>query len=64
MHLKDRHMKVVINRKGAGTEIVHDEDFTFDNQRHYVFDHTVMPGDTMTTSCSYSSPRDLRQQHQ
>jgi hypothetical protein len=56
MHLKGRHMQVVINRAAGGQEIIHDEDFSFDNQRYYVLSSTLMPGDTMTTTCSYSAP--------
>jgi Copper type II ascorbate-dependent monooxygenase, C-terminal domain len=49
-------MKVVVNRAGGMAETIHDEDFMFDNQRYYV-EHTVlMPGDTMTTTCTYSAP--------
>jgi hypothetical protein len=57
MHLKGRHMKVVINHKAGGQQVIHDEDFSFDNQRYYVIDNAIMlPGDTLTTTCSYSEP--------
>ncbi|HKU43822.1 MAG TPA: hypothetical protein VJR89_36935 [Polyangiales bacterium] len=56
MHKKGTHMKVVINRKGGMKEILHDEDFNFDNQRYYVRNVVLMPGDTFTTTCTYSSP--------
>lgn len=56
MHLKGRHMQVIINRADGSEEMLHDEDFMFENQRYYVLDSILMPGDTMTTRCTYSSP--------
>ncbi len=56
MHLKGNHMKVVINRAGGGMDVIHDEDFMFENQHYYVENAVLHPGDTMTTTCSYSSP--------
>lgn len=56
MHLKGRHMEVIINRAGGGEEVLHDEDFMFENQRYYVLDSMLMPGDTLTTRCTYASP--------
>jgi hypothetical protein len=56
MHLKGNHMKVVVNRKGGMKETIHDMPFDFDYQRYYVLDTTLMPGDTMTTTCTYSAP--------
>jgi hypothetical protein len=57
MHLKGRHMKVTINHKAGGQQVIHDEDFSFDNQRYYVIpDAIMMPGDTMSTTCTYSEP--------
>jgi hypothetical protein len=56
MHLKGNHMKVVVNRKDGMKETIHDLPFDFDYQKYYVLDTTLMPGDTMTTSCTYSAP--------
>jgi hypothetical protein len=56
MHKKGTHMKVVINRAGGMKEIMHDEDFSFDNQKYYILDTVLMPGDTFTTTCTYSAP--------
>jgi hypothetical protein len=56
MHLKGNHMKVVVNRAGGMKETIHDMPFDFEYQRYYVLDTTLMPGDTMTTSCNYSAP--------
>jgi hypothetical protein len=56
MHKKGIHMKVVINRANGMKEIMHDDDFMFDNQRYYIIDKVLMPGDTFTTTCTYSAP--------
>jgi hypothetical protein len=56
MHLKGRHMQVIINRADGSEQMLHDEDFMFENQRYYVLDSMLMPGDTMTTRCTYSEP--------
>jgi hypothetical protein len=56
MHLKGTHMKVVVDRAGGGQEVVHDEPFSFENQRGYDQDITIMPGDRITTTCSFNSP--------
>ena len=49
-------MRVVVNRAGGGQEVVHDEAFSFENQRMYPEDITLNPGDYLTTTCTYSSP--------
>jgi hypothetical protein len=48
-------MKVVIARANGQQDVIHDEDFSFENQRYYVLDQWLQPGDRMTTTCSYSS---------
>jgi hypothetical protein len=56
MHLKGRHMKVVVNRASGADEVVHDEPFAFENQRDYPEDIWLEPGDRITTTCSFSEP--------
>lgn len=56
MHLKGSHMKVTVNRAAGGSEVVHDEPFSFQNQRGYAEDIRLTSGDTITTTCTYSSP--------
>jgi Copper type II ascorbate-dependent monooxygenase, C-terminal domain len=56
MHLKGTRMKVTVNRAGAGSEVVHDEAFSFQNQRFYTEDITINPGDSIATACTYSAP--------
>lgn len=57
MHLSGTHMKGVINRKDGTTEILSDEDFDFNYQVSYPKDVTLMPGDTITTTCTFSTPQ-------
>jgi hypothetical protein len=56
MHKKGIHMKVVINRAGGMKEVMHDGDFSFDNQRYYLSDKVLMQGDTFTVTCTYNAP--------
>jgi hypothetical protein len=56
MHLKGNHMKVVLKRAGGAEETLHDADFSFENQRSYPLDVTVNPGDSLSTTCSFSAP--------
>jgi mono/diheme cytochrome c family protein len=56
MHLKGSHMRVVVNRDGGGTDVIHDEAFSFENQRGYAEDVVIQPGDSITTSCTYTAP--------
>ena len=58
MHTKGRHIKAVINRADGSTDILHDHAFNFDTQATYYFDEDVIiyPGDTITTTCTYSEP--------
>jgi Copper type II ascorbate-dependent monooxygenase, C-terminal domain len=56
MHLKGNHMKVVLERAAGTQEVVHDEPFSFQNQRGYPENLTIMPGDKLTTTCSYTAP--------
>ncbi|HVZ32273.1 MAG TPA: hypothetical protein VG963_07605, partial [Polyangiaceae bacterium] len=54
MHLLGKHMTVVVNRANGQQETIHDADFSFENQRYYVLNTVLKPGDTMTTTCDYS----------
>ncbi len=56
MHLKGRHMTVTVHRADGTDEVVHDEPFDFENQRMYDEDVTIYPGDTIETTCEFSSP--------
>jgi Copper type II ascorbate-dependent monooxygenase, C-terminal domain len=36
--------------------VLHDEDFDFNYQKSYRKNAVLMPGDTITTECTYSQP--------
>jgi len=56
MHTKGIHMKVVIDRAGGMQEVFHDHDFDFGDQHSFGDQTIIMPGDTLTTTCSYNAP--------
>jgi hypothetical protein len=56
MHKTGTHMKVTVNRASGMAEVIHDKPFSFDDQRFYPEDVVIMPGDTITTDCTYSAP--------
>jgi hypothetical protein len=60
-HKKGTHMKVTLNRAGGKREVIHDEPFSFDAQKYYLEDTILMPGDTLTTTCTYSAPASFGQ---
>jgi hypothetical protein len=59
MHLKGRHMEAIINRADGTKEDLHVGDFSFNDQTTYSKDVWLMPGDTITTTCTYSEPADF-----
>ncbi len=58
MHKTGIHMKGTINRASGQNEVFQDADFDFNFQRMYTFmpDLVLMPGDSITTDCTYSQP--------
>jgi hypothetical protein len=56
MHLKGRHMTVTVERANGSSEVVHDEAFSFENQRIYNEDIQLLPGDSIRTECTFSGP--------
>jgi cytochrome c5 len=56
MHVQGKHMKGIINRKDGTKETLHDEAFDFEFQRSYIKDVKLMPGDTITTECTFNRP--------
>lgn len=56
MHLQGRRMKATIARKNGSTEVLHDEAFDFDYQRAYKKNVMLMPGESITTTCSFAKP--------
>ena len=56
MHEAGRHMKAVINGPN-GQRVLHDKPFSFDSQVSYQVDEVLMPGEYITTTCTYSEPK-------
>ena len=56
MHLKGKHMTAEITRADGSKEMLHDKPFKFEDQRSYPVRATIMPGDTIKTTCQYSEP--------
>jgi hypothetical protein len=53
MHLKGKHMKGILNRADGRSEVIHDAPFSFSDQGWYPKDFVLMPGDTITTTCTW-----------
>jgi hypothetical protein len=56
LHKKGVRQTVTINRKGGGSEVLHDQPFDFMNQVSWPDKAVIMPGDTITTKCFYNAP--------
>jgi hypothetical protein len=55
LHQTGRHLKAVI--KGpAGERVVHDKPFDFNYQLAYETTEVLMPGESVTTTCTFSAP--------
>lgn len=55
MHQYGTHMKVDLQRSGGATETIHDETYTFFEQRNYVKDPVIQvgAGDKVHVTCTY-----------
>ena len=53
MHQAGRHMKSVINGPN-GSRVMHDKPFDFNYQTTYATNEVLMPGESITTTCSFS----------
>jgi hypothetical protein len=56
MHQAGTHMKGVINGPN-GPRTLHDKPFSFEYQVTYPVNDTLMPGETITTTCTYREPK-------
>jgi len=54
MHLLGTHMKTQITRADGSLEMLHDAPFDFNYQISYDTPAVIMPGDVLTTTCTYS----------
>jgi hypothetical protein len=55
LHQSGRHLKAVINGPN-GSRILHDKPFDFAYQVTYTTDEVLMPGESITTTCTFSAP--------
>ncbi|HEX6240279.1 MAG TPA: hypothetical protein VFZ61_05280, partial [Polyangiales bacterium] len=53
MHVAGRHMKSIINGPN-GSRVLHDKPFDFNYQTTYATNEVLMPGESITTTCTYS----------
>jgi hypothetical protein len=58
MHKRGTHLKSVVNRAGGATEVMYDGAFNFEFQVLYDTPIQLMPGDTVTTTCTYMNDSD------
>ncbi len=56
LHKTGTHLKSIINSPDGSTRVLHDADFDFAYQIAYPANEVLMPGETITTTCSYSAP--------
>jgi len=57
LHQTGRHLKSVIKSPDGKERILHDKPFDFNYQITYETDEVLMPGETITTTCTYSEPK-------
>jgi hypothetical protein len=55
MHQLGTNMKAVVNHKNGMKETIFDKPFDFNYQIHYFQKYDLMPGDTLTASCTYNN---------
>jgi cytochrome c553 len=58
MHKLGRHLKSVVNRAGGMKETMYDGDFSFDFQVLHDSALLLMPGDSVTTTCTFDNTTD------
>jgi hypothetical protein len=61
MHKTGRHMNAVINQPGGSKRTLHDKAFEFEYQSAYEKNEVLMPGETITTTCTFSQPMSFGQ---
>lgn len=55
MHRLGRHISMTIQRKGGGSETLHEGAFEFESQGYFPKQVTLQPGDTVRTKCDYTN---------
>ena len=59
MHKLGRNLRSVVNRANGTQETVFDEPFDFMQQIHYAASVDLMPGDTITSTCTFNNDTPL-----
>lgn len=59
MHTFGTNMKTVVNHKSGMAETIFDKAFDFNHQVHYPANYDLMPGDTLTATCTFNNTSDL-----
>jgi hypothetical protein len=57
LHQTGRHLKAVINGGAGGSRVLHDKAFDFAYQVTYPTKEVLMPGESITTTCTFSEPK-------
>ncbi|MET0386466.1 MAG: hypothetical protein ABW321_10930 [Polyangiales bacterium] len=58
MHQLGTNMKATINRPDGTKEVIFDKPFDFNKQIHYLQNYDLLPGETMTTTCTFNNTTD------
>lgn len=58
MHKLGHHLKTVVNRAAGGSETMYDGEFNFNFQVLYDTPVMLLPGDSLTTTCSFNNTTD------
>jgi hypothetical protein len=59
MHRRGSHMRSVVRRRDGSQDILIDEPFDFENQIIYPTPMTILPGDTIETTCTFDNDGSL-----
>jgi hypothetical protein len=59
MHRLGTRMKTSVNHVDGKSELLFDQPFSFGNETHYYKKYDLMPGETLTTSCSFNNTNDF-----
>jgi hypothetical protein len=59
MHQLGTRMQATINRVNGTQETIFDKKFDFNYQVHYMQRHELMPGDTLTATCTFNNTTDM-----
>jgi hypothetical protein len=57
LHQAGRHLKSVITGTDGKQRVLHDKPFDFNYQVTYETEEVLMPGETITTTCTFSEPK-------